>query len=133
MSRLSRFAVTVVVVLAFGTTAVNAAIIWSFNYSDTSGVGFNSSSEGAARRQAVDEAAAVVSCFFSAYSATIVMDVSGAETDNDTLASAGSNSNASLIAGFGNRGDVGLKILGQTAPNPTAADGTVNWNFEDFT
>ena len=110
-----------------------AAVTWNFNYTDAAGVGFNAAGQtGTDRRNAVQAASDKVSSYFTAYNATIDMDVNGGETNNNTLASAGSNSNAPLDAGFGNRGDVGIKILGGADPS-AGADGTVNWNFEDFT
>lgn len=119
--------------LLLSASQTQAAVTWTFNYTDAAGVGFNAAgATGTDRRNAVQAASTAVSSYFTAYNANIVMDVNGSETDNDTLASAGSNSNSPLSAGFGNRGDVGIKILGGADPS-AAADGTVNWNFQDFT
>jgi hypothetical protein len=132
MKKLCILVVSVPLVLT--ASPADATVIWQFNYTDPSGVGFNATGQlGADRKQAVNEAAAVLSNIFSAYSATIQLDVDGAETNNNTLAAAASHLNSSLAAGFGNRVDVGRNILGEADPSPSAADGSITWNFEDFT
>jgi hypothetical protein len=120
-------------VLAVSTVATEAAVSFSFNFTDPNGVGFNDNSQGAARRAAHSQAANIVSSLFSGYTATIVMDVDGSNHENGTLAAAGSNYNAADPGtGFGSKGDVMLKILGGDAadPAPALADGSVTWNFQ---
>ncbi len=113
--------------------ASQSTINFVFNYTDPAGVGWNASGQtGADRRAALETAAGIVESLFVNYTATIQMDVNGGETDNDTLASASSNFNGPFGPGFGNQGDVMIKILGGADPG-AGADGTVNWNFEDFT
>ena len=122
------------ILFLLSATNAFAEITWQFNYSDSGGVGFNApGSLGLARKQAVAESSAIVSNILNAYTATIIMDVRGDQTNNNFLASATSNINTPFVAGFGNRGDVGRKILGEADPAPAAADGTIDWNFEDFT
>ncbi|MFK7909120.1 MAG: PEP-CTERM sorting domain-containing protein [Akkermansiaceae bacterium] len=119
--------------LALATVQSNAAINFVFNYTDPSGIGFNAAgSAGVDRRAALESAADIVENLFSNYTASIQMDVNGGETDDSTLASAGSNFNGPFGTGFGNQGDVQIKILGGADPSG-GADGTVNWNFEDHT
>lgn len=110
-----------------------AGVTWSFNYTDV-GVGFNDATLGTARQNELQSAANYLSGFLTGYTANLVIDVNGAETGTSTLASAGSNYNASDTAGFGNMGDIMRKILGGNAadPNAGAADGKVNWNFSGF-
>jgi len=115
-------------------TIQSQALDFNFNFTDPIGVGFNASgSVGADRQAGLNMAAGIVESVFTAYPVTINIDVNGSQTDDNTLASAGSNFNdPSPTPGFGNRGDVGLIILGLGDPAPGAADGTVDWNFEDF-
>jgi len=110
-----------------------AAVIWDFNYTDV-GVGFNDATDGAARQGALESAGTYLSSFLTGYNATIKMDVDGSVADGSTLAAAGSNFNGPISTGFGNQGDVMMKILGGDAadPNVGAADGSVTWNFSDF-
>ena len=122
------------VALAIWAVPSHAAINFVFNYTDPTGVGWNASGQtGIDRRAALESAADIVEGLFVNYTATIQMDVNGGETDDNTLASAGSNFNGPFGPGFGDRGDVQIKILGGTDPAPGAADGVVNWNFQDFT
>ncbi|BDS07280.1 hypothetical protein NT6N_23200 [Oceaniferula spumae] len=108
------------------------AVNFIFNYTDV-GVGFNDPTEGAARRAGLEEAASRVAAIFSAYNADVHIDVDGSQTNDTTLASAGSNFNFTPSGpGFDGRGDVGIKILGGVDPSPGTADGKVDWNFEDF-
>lgn len=111
-----------------------AAVDFVFNFTDAAGVGFNAAGQtGADRRAGLDIAAGVLETYLADYTATITIDVNGSVTNDTTLASASSNFNAAFPGnGFGTRGDVMIKILGGADPNPAAADGTVNWNFEDF-
>lgn len=118
------------------STPSRAAVSFSFNYTDVSGVGFNANGQtGVDRKAALQRAGDYVASFLAAYNADIVMDVNGSETGNTTLASASSNYNAGTPAtGFGDQGDVMRKILGGNAadPAPALADGSVNWNFSGF-
>ncbi len=118
-----------------GTAALpaHAGVIFNFNYTDV-GVGFNDPTYGTARQNALESAANYLAGFLTSYNANIILDVDGSVTNNDTLAAASSNFNSSGTPGFGNRGDIMIKILNGDAadPNPAAADGTVTWNFEDF-
>ena len=112
--------------------ASNAAVDFVFNFTDASGVGFNAVGQtGIDRRAGLNQAAGIVEALFVNYNAVVNIDVNGSETNNETLASAGSNFNGPFGPGFGNQGDVQIKILGGTDPS-AGADGTVNWNFEDF-
>jgi len=121
---------------ALATSPSRAAVTFSFNYTDAIGIGFNANGQtGIDRRGALQQAAAYVSSFLAAYNADIVLDVSGSQTNPTTLASAASNFNGGNPGvGFGDRGDVMRKILGGNAadPDPTKADGIVDWNFQDF-
>lgn len=114
----------------------NATVSFNFNFTDATGVGFNDNTLGADRRAGLDQAANYISGVLgSAYTATIEIDVNGSETDDMALASASSNFNFTPSTnGFTSAGDVMLKILGGDSadPDPGTADGTVNWNFEDF-
>lgn len=71
---------------------------------------------------------------FQAYTASIIRSVNGSETNDTTLASASSNFNFTPSSpGYAGRGDVVIKILGGADSSSALPDGTVNWNFEDFT
>ena len=121
---------------AFAAAPTQAAVMWDFNFNDANGIGFNDVAEGAARQGALQTAANYVSSYLTSYTATIVMDVDGSLSGGDgTLASASSNFNqAPTTTGFGDRGDVMLKILGGNSTYPVnQADGDVKWNFADFT
>lgn len=110
------------------------AVTFSFNFTDSPGIGFNDNTQGASRRAALLEAGNIVGSLFGSYTATISIDVNGSETNNDTLAAAGSNYNSPTPGtGFTSRGDVMLKILNGNAadPAPGLADGEVTWNFQD--
>ena len=114
------------------TACGQAQVDFSFNYTDVN-TGFNDSTLGAQRRAALENSASIVESLFKNYTATINIDVNGGVTNNSFLASAGSNYNSAFPGtGFGSRGDVMTKILGGVDPNTGAADGTVNWNFQDF-
>jgi PEP-CTERM motif len=114
----------------------DAAVTFSFNFLDSPGVGFNASgSTGADRRAGLAQAGDYLAGLFVNYNATIELDVTGSETDDFVLASAGSNYNGDVLGnGFGDIGDVMLKILGGDGadPSPGTADGEVFWNFQDF-
>lgn len=121
--------------LTFLAPRASANVTFSFNFTDAAGVGFNAAGQaGLDRRNALANAAGRISTYFANYSATIILDVNGSVTNDSTLASAGSNFNAPYPGvGFGDKGDVMLKILGGDAadPNASMADGVVNWNFQD--
>ena len=127
-----------VVLLAAGpaSTAL-AGVEFRFNYLDPDGVGFRAEGDtGVQRRATLERAGGYLSGVLSPdYTSTVVLDVSGAETDDDTLASAATYySVAEVSPGFDLMGDVQTKILfGDDAdPDPEGADGVVDWNFEDF-
>ena len=114
-----------------GTLTSRAGVTFEFNYTDV-GVGFNDPIYGADRQAALADAAGRVAAYFVNYNATIDIDVNGSITSDNVLASASSKFNAPWSGnGFNDRGDVMLKILGGNSadPNPTKADGKVNWNF----
>lgn len=112
------------------STAI-AGVTFQYNYTDA-GVGFNDPTHGAARRAALADAGNYVSGLFVNYNATIQLDVDGSASGG-FLAAAGANYNAPYPGkGFGDRGDVMVKILGGADPNAGAADGTVTWNFTDY-
>ena len=120
--------------LALSEKPASGQVEFNFNYTDVN-VGFNDAVFGAARRAALESSANIVESVFSNYTATITIDVNGSVTTDGVLASAGSTYSAPFPGiGFGDRGDVGLKILGGNAadPNGAVADGTINWNFQDF-
>lgn len=126
---------SVVVAATMLAAPARAQITFSFNYTDAAGVGFNAADPlGASRRAALEKTGILLSNLFPIYTATITMDVNGSETDDSTLAAAGSNFNApaavNCVAGY-DRGDVGIKVLGGADPAPAAADGSVTVNFED--
>jgi len=113
-----------------------AAITFTFNYNDPNGIGFNAvGATGQERRTALEQTGVLLSNAFPRYTATINLDVNGAETNDSTLAAAASNFNSNdaltCNAGFKGRGDVGIKILGGVDPKPQAADGLVTVNFQD--
>ncbi len=112
------------------------AVTFTFNYLDALGVGFNANGQtGIDRKAGLDQATGYLSGLLVNYDATINLDVDGSQTDDSTLASAGSAFNSSYPGeGFASLGDVQLKILGGNAadPAPGTADGSINWNFEDF-
>jgi len=113
---------------------VQAGVIFNFNYTDAAGVGFNDAAVGTDRQNALQGAGDYLSGFLTGYDASIFLDVDGSVSGGGTLAAAGSNYNGPISTGFGNQGDVMMKILGGDAadPNVGAADGSVTWNFTDF-
>ena len=113
--------------------AASAQITFVFNYTDPMGVGFNDATQGAARKASLEQTAALLNTYFPGYTATITLSVDGAETTDGVLAAAGSSNSSLCTPGFNARGDVGVKVLGGTDPNPAAVDGTVTVNFEDQT
>lgn len=116
------------------STSARAAqdqLTFVFTYTDAAGVGFNDATQGAARRAALDATAALLASYFPGYTATIHMSVDGANTEQGTLAAAGSNTNSANACdpGFGSRGDVGVIALGGVDPAADQPDGTVTVNF----
>ncbi len=116
--------VSLVFVVTSGLTS-SAFVSFSFDY--TGSTEFNDVTLGTARKASLESAASTVGSWFN-HTATINMAVSSSNANTTTLASAGSNYSGSF-AGFGNRGIVGRKILGEADPNGATADGTVNVNF----
>ncbi|MEM9303924.1 MAG: proprotein convertase P-domain-containing protein, partial [Pseudomonadota bacterium] len=117
--------------LTLGAAApAGAALTFTFEYRDVN-VGFNDPAQGAIRRQALEETAALLSGLFPGLTANITLEVDGSETRDGTLAAAGSRLRPDCIIGFGDRGIVGVKALGGEDINGATADGTVTVNFED--
>lgn len=130
---LKNFAIAGIVATCVASSA-NGQVNFNFTFTDGAGTGFNDTTDGAARRGALESSADILESMFINYTATINIDVSGGLTNDGILASAGSTySPISPVAGFGSQGDVMKKILGGNAadPNSGATDGTINWNFED--
>jgi len=72
-----------------------AAITFTFNYNDPNGIGFNAvGATGQERRTALEQTGVLLSNAFPRYTATINLDVNGAETNDSTLAAAASNFNS---------------------------------------
>jgi len=106
----------------------------NFNYTDPPGVGFNDAAEGAARRQALEEAAQSLSSIFIVEApVTVTLGVDGSETNDGILASAAAmfSSAACTPPSFNNDGDVSIIVRGGADPAPGADDGVVAVNFED--
>lgn len=125
------------VLIAAMAPSSQAIVTFQFNYLDAPGVGFNDNVEGADRKAGLAQAADYVSSILGpAYTANIVLDVVGSQTNDTTLASASSKFTTAGYPGdgFTSAGDVMLKILGGDSadPSPGVADGEVDWNFEDF-
>lgn len=105
----------------------HAQLSFTFNYTD-SNTGFNDPTLGAQRQSALQTAAQNLASSIPLNSPiTITFDVSSSNADNDTLASAGSESTSD---------DVGFsptvaqkKILTGTDENGGSADGEIEWNF----
>ena len=110
----------------------NAQISFNFNYTDAAGVGFNDSTFGQDRKNALTLAGQNFSRAFSSYNAVIDLDVGGGDTGS-TLMSAGSNFDNTRSVGFGNDEVVRSKILFGSDLNGSAADGVVNVNFSSVT
>ncbi len=122
---------SIVLVLILDRSA-SAGIVFEFEFNDVAGAGFNSATEGAARRTALQRAGQIFSTAFSNYNATIVMGVTGTATGN-TLASAGSASGPDFLAGFGRSEVVRNKVLNNVDLNGAGVDGTVSVNFATTT
>ena len=127
----------VLLITAIMATTTNAAITFTFNYTDPAGVGFNAADPlGASRKTSLVQTGILLSNLFPSLTANIRIDVNGAETVDSTLAAAGSNYNSAIAqncqAGFNGRGDVGIIALGGIDPSPATADGSVTVNFQDF-
>lgn len=131
---MKRLALAAVIGSVIATAPAQADVIWDFNYTDV-GTGFNDAAFGTARQGALQSAGNYVSSFLTSYNATIQMNVDGSTSGGGTLAAAGTNyTGAAFSPGFTQRGDVMTKILGGNAADPGvgSADGTVTWNFTDF-
>ncbi len=106
-----------------------ADIVFSFNYTDAAGQGFNKGGvEGQQRRNALETAASQFATAFSSYSANLVLDVNGSAT-GDTLMGAGTNYKDGRAAGFGLGEVVRNKVLFGTDLNGATSDGSVAVNF----
>lgn len=131
---------TIILIAALTAAPVHAVITFNFQYTDAMGVGFNAAAPlGDARRLSLEQTGVLFSNLYPTLTANIVLAVNGSETEDSTLAAAGSNFTSPLAGfcppqtpGFVGRGDVGIKLLGGTDPSPEMADGTVTVNFEDF-
>lgn len=119
--RLMCVAKTLAFTLALWSTAANAAITFTFDYSGAPD--FNATSMAA-----LDSAANMAVSRF-AHTATINMKVTSSNANTTTLASAGSSFMGPFNVGFGNRGVVGQKILSGVDLNGIDLDGAVNVNF----
>lgn len=108
---------------------VGAQLTFTFNYTDSAGVGFNDASTGTARKSAIELAGMNFASAFSAYDANIVLDVSGGDT-GDTLMSASGNFEDFPSIGFGLDEVILNKVLTGTDLNGSTSDGFVNVNFE---
>ena len=122
-----RTGLALVLVLAVSETLL-ADLIFQFNYNDPVGQGFNDTTQGAARRAALEVAGAGFATAFSSYNATIVMDVEGTATGG-FLAAAGSEVDGAFAAGFGNNEVIRNKILAGNDLNGGFRDGVVIVNF----
>jgi hypothetical protein len=126
-----KLAVAATICAAFAAAPTQAAVVWSFDYTDVNS-GFNDPVLGSARQGVLQSAADYLSGFLTSYTATINMSVDGSGSTPGNLASAGTNYNAPNPGpGFGDQGDIMRKILGGNAadPAPGTADGKVTWNF----
>lgn len=114
--------------LAIGLTAqpAQAALTFSFNYLNP-GEGFDDPIFGAERKAALNEAANALGAYFSGYTANLVYDVTSYNSDDNTLASAGSASY--LDAGTFQQTFVQSKIINGIDENGSSADGDIYWNF----
>lgn len=118
--------------LAFGSAA-HAGITFQFDYGTNNGTGFWDAIDGATRRAAMDTASTAFSSMFGSHfsnSATILLAASATnDATSSNLASAGSESILSGVAGFTVNDIVRTKALGGADGNGALADGTVNVNF----
>lgn len=117
--------------LALGVMAqpAQAALTFSFNYLNP-GEGFDEAGYSAARQDALNSAANMLGSYFTNYTANLTYDVNSYSTNNNTLASAGSDIYTYSGESFGNT-VVQAKIISNGAVdyNDGDADGSINWNF----
>ncbi len=130
ISPTSRLLETSGLLLALGTVQVMGAVSFVFDYGSGSD-GFNDSTLGADRRNALESAAATLGSWFN-HTATIEITASSFNDGGDaTLAYAGSS--FSVYSGFRGylTGIVGQKIMsnGATDANGIDADGEITVNF----
>lgn len=117
------------------TQSAQSTPIFVFNYTDV-GVGFNDPVNGAARRNALQQAANLFGqSVLGAYNATINIDADGIAPAG-SLAAAGSNSSGNPAGGgFGRTAVIRNKILsnGATDLNGASADGSLSVDFTGTT
>jgi hypothetical protein len=118
--------------LALGLMAqpAQAALTFSFNYGPVAAGGFTDPTYGADRQAALDDAASMLGSYFTNYNANLTYNVVSYSTDNNTLASAGSDVYTTTGESFG-KTVVQAKIISNGAVdyNGADADGDINWNF----
>jgi len=107
------------------STGSQAATNFTFDYSDASNMSFWTQP----RMDSLDRAAAVVSSYFSNYTANVQLMVTSQNDMSTTLASAGSSGTGVFTPGFGSSDVVMNKILTGIDDNAAAADGTVTVNW----
>ncbi|XPF94345.1 hypothetical protein ACM9HF_20410 [Colwellia sp. RE-S-Sl-9] len=136
---LKKSIITASVFAAMAVMPSQASVIFNFDYSsNTAGVGFLDSSEGVARRAALDTAGNMFSSMFGSYfSDSATLDISVTSTDDSTsgtLASAGSNlvSTCPVSGGCVITEVVKTKLQTGVDANGTDLDGSVdvNWGWD---
>lgn len=113
-----------VLALVLTSLSARAQLVFAFNFTDAAGTGFNDTTNGAARRTALQSAANTLANYFTGYNTTVTFTVTS-ETNaaSTTLASAGSPL-ITTANGF-QRTEVQNQIITGTG----TASGTINWNF----
>jgi hypothetical protein len=112
------------------TQAAEAGLTFSFNYLDP-GQGFDDPALGSQRKAALNDAASLVSSYFTDYDANLTYNVRSSNSTGSTLASSGSYSY--LVPGSYQPTFVQTKILsnGLSDVNGAEADGNISWNFSE--
>lgn len=107
-----------------------AAVTFNFNYLDP-GQGFDDPTLGSQRKAALNDAASLLSTYFTDYNATLTYNVRSSNSNDSTLASSGSYSY--LVPGSYQPTFVQTKILsnGLNDVNGAEADGNISWNFSE--
>lgn len=136
---LKKSIITASVFAAMAAMPSQAGVMFNFDYSsNTAGVGFLDSSEGVARRAALDTAGDMFSAMFGNYfSDSATLDISVTSTDDSTsgtLASAGSNliSTCPVSGGCVATEVVKTKLQTGVDANGAGLDGSVdvNWGWD---
>ncbi len=108
--------------------ASEAAITFSFNFTDPAGTGWNDSTYGLTRQSALSYAANTLGSYFNA-TATIGYTVTSINDPNtNTLASASSSSYGPAAPGF-EPTVVEYKLQSGYSGPVSYTDGSINWNF----